>query len=140
MAIGLYRLATSLHNEFVGQSLLSNKTTGSNERWLSRIQHAIVGSLARNRTIGWIMLFVPIVIVFYWKILLTDQFSLLTNEEGVNQAYSWLRYWISSVRHGVLPIWDPNTFGGHSFCGEMQTAVFYPLHLLLVLFPLNHAT
>jgi hypothetical protein len=91
----------------------------------------------RSETLKWLLLFIPVIVLFYWKILLTDQFSLLTDNEGVNQAYSWLRFWISSVRHGVLPIWDPYSFAGRSFCGEMQTAAFYPLHLFLALFPLN---
>src|SRR6266404_4380661 len=101
----------------------------------SAIQRARIAR--RNVTLKWLLLFVPVIVLFYWKILLTNQFSLLTDGEGVNQAYSWLRFWISSVRHGVLPIWDPYSFAGRSFCGEMQTAVFYPLHLFLALFPLN---
>lgn len=76
-------------------------------------------------------------ILFYWKILLTHEFSLLTGREGVNQAYAWLDFWVASIRHGVLPLWDPYTWTGHSFIGEMQTAAFYPLHLLLALVPFN---
>src|SRR5215469_16099042 len=88
-------------------------------------------------TLGWLSLFVAGVILFYWKILLTRQFSLLTGSETVNQAYSWLTFWVGSIRQGVLPLWDQYIFGGHSFSGEMQTAAFYPLHLILALFPLN---
>src|SRR5262249_30727159 len=91
----------------------------------------------RRLTVGWLSLFVPVVILFYWKILLTRQFSLLTGSESVTQAYSWLPFWVGSIRHRVLPLWDPYTFAGHSFSGEMQTAAFYPLHLILALFPLN---
>ncbi len=97
-----------------------------------------VRTIERNRvTLASLALFVPTIVLFYWKILLTNQFSLLTESEGVNQAYSWLRFWVNSIRHGELPLWDPYTFGGHSFIGEMQTAAFYPLHLVLALFPLN---
>ncbi|HWB97847.1 MAG TPA: YfhO family protein [Bryobacteraceae bacterium] len=34
-----------------------------------------------------------------------------------------------------MPIWDVYTFSGRSFPGEMQTAVFYPLHVILALIP-----
>jgi hypothetical protein len=96
-------------------------------------------TMRRHRvTLSWLALFVPAILLYYWKILLTKQFSLLTDNEGINQAYSWLRFWVYSVRHGVLPLWDPYTFSGHSFPGEMQTAAFYPLHLILALFPFNH--
>jgi hypothetical protein len=91
----------------------------------------------RREEARWIALLMLATALFYWKILFTNQFSLLTESEGVTQAYSWLTYWISSIRHGALPLWDPYTLAGHSFAGEMQTAVFYPLHLLLALFPLD---
>jgi hypothetical protein len=91
-------------------------------------------------TIGWLLLFLPVTALFYWKILLTHQFSLLTDGESVNQGYSWMHFTITSIRHGRLPIWDPYTLSGHSFPGEMQTAAFYPVHLLLALFPFNHAS
>ena len=88
-----------------------------------------------QRTLVSILLLLVATILFYWKILLTNQFSLLTGWENVTQAYSWLQFWTDSIRHGVLPLWDPYTLAGHSFAGEMQTAVFYPLHLLLALAP-----
>ena len=77
------------------------------------------------------------IVAFYWRIVLTRQFSMLTVGETVNQAYSWFHFWAESVRHGSVPLWDPYTFGGHSFIGEMQTAAFYPLHLVFALFPAN---
>ena len=74
-------------------------------------------------------------VVFYWQILLTRQYSLLTEQEAVNQGYSWFHFWIAQLRRGAAPLWDPYTSAGHSFSGEMQTAAFYPLNLLLALFP-----
>ena len=105
---------------------------------IRRILRSPVHFFRRHATLGWLLLFVPTIVLFYWKILLTSQFSLLTEGEDVHQAYSWLRFWISSVRRLALPLWDPYAFAGHTFCGEMQTAAFYPLHLLLAVFPLNH--
>ena len=96
--------------------------------------------MQRRATIGWLLLFLPVTALFYWKILLTRQFSLLTDREAVNQGYSWMHFTIASIRHGRLPIWDPYTLSGHSFAGEMQTAAFYPIHLLLALVPFNSAS
>ena len=56
----------------------------------------------RHVTFGWLLLFVPTIVLFYWKILLTGQFSLLTEGEGVNQAYSWLQFWIISLVYGTV--------------------------------------
>ncbi len=60
---------------------------------------------------------------------------MLTEREYVNQAYSWYTFWISAMRSGVLPLWDPYAFAGHPFAGEMQTGAFYPINFLLLLFP-----
>jgi len=77
------------------------------------------------------------IVAFYWQIVFTRQFSMLTVGETVNQAYSWFHFWAESVRHGSVPLWDPYAFAGRSFIGEMQTAAFYPLHLVFALFPPN---
>jgi membrane protein YfhO len=95
--------------------------------------------MQKRATLGWLLLFLPVTVLFYWKILLTRQFSLLTDGEAINQGYSWLQFAITSIRQGSLPMWDPYTLGGHSFSGEMQTGAFYPFHLLLALFPFNGA-
>lgn len=76
-------------------------------------------------------------VLFHWRILLTGQFSLLTEWEGVNQAYVWYHFWADSIRSGIVPLWDPYTYFGHTFIGEMQTGTFYPLNLLWLLFPTN---
>jgi len=89
----------------------------------------------RIKALLWIAL---ITVLFYWRILLGHQFSLLLGYEGANQAYSWFHYWVSSIQQGSWPLWDPFTFGGHPFAGEMQTGAFYPLYLLFVLVPLHH--
>jgi len=86
------------------------------------------------RSLFWLSL---AIVAFYWQIVFTSQFSMLTVGETVNQAYSWFHFWAESVRHGSVPLWDPYAFGGHSFIGEMQTAAFYPLHLVFALFPAN---
>ncbi len=62
---------------------------------------------------------------------------MLTSEEGVNQAYAWLNFLAGSIRQGDWPLWDPYTFSGHVFSGEMQTGAFYPLYFPLALFPLT---
>jgi hypothetical protein len=95
--------------------------------------------LMRRATLACLLLFLPVTALFYWKILLTNQFSLLTESEGVNQGYSWMQLEITSIRHGSVPVWDPYTLAGHSFVGETQTGAFDPLHLPLALIPLNHA-
>ena len=83
------------------------------------------------------LLLLLITIVFNWRTLLTRQFSLLTEGEGVNQGYSWLVFAINRIRHAQLPGWDPFAFAGRSFVGEMQTSAFSPFNFLLALVPFD---
>ena len=71
------------------------------------------------------LLFVA-VLLFYWKILLTSQFSVLLEYEGTNQAYVWDNFAAANIKQGILPLWDPYVHSGRSFVGEMQTGLFYP--------------
>jgi len=87
------------------------------------------------RSLLWLLL---AIVAFYWNIVFTRQYSMLTDPETVTQAYTWFHFWTESIRRASWPLWDPYAFGGRSYIGEMQTAAFYPLHLLLALFPANH--
>jgi hypothetical protein len=95
------------------------------------------GGFMLKPRIQWGCLLLLITVLFYWKILLTHQFSLLTESEGVNQGYSWYQFCVSSIKHGHLPLWDPYTYSGHSFLGEMQAGAYSPLNFLLALAPFN---
>jgi hypothetical protein len=84
-----------------------------------------------------LILLLLLMVLFFWKILLTRQFSLLMWEEDVRQTYSWLNFIVISLKQGILPLWDPYAGAGTSFPAEMQNGAFYPLNLLLALLPLN---
>ncbi len=45
----------------------------------------------------------------------------------------------AELRHGRLPLWNPHVFGGQSFIGSFQSALFYPMNLLYVALPLRWA-
>ncbi len=95
-----------------------------------------VQSLAM-RALRWILLLVVIVVLFYWKLVFTKQFSVLWDWEPVTQSYSWFNFAASSIHKGILPIWDPFRFSGNTFIGEMQTGLFYPLKFLVYILPLD---
>lgn len=46
------------------------------------------------------------------------------------QTYAWFQKLARCWHAGYLPLWDANTFAGHSFAGEFQAGVFYPLNWL----------
>jgi hypothetical protein len=88
-------------------------------------------------TVKWCLALAAAILLFYWKLFFPSQFTLLDGAEAVKQGYSWLHFWMRSVRSGTLPIWDPYALSGYSFPREMQTGAFYPLYLFLVLRPLG---
>jgi hypothetical protein len=98
--------------------------------------HSVISVLNRNNTTAFFLLFVC-VMLFYWKILLTHQFTLLSGTEFVDLSYASSIHWIRTIRQGGFPLWDPFEMAGRSFAGDMQAAPFNPLHLILALVPFN---
>lgn len=55
--------------------------------------------------------------------------------DGIAQFYPWRAHYSRTViADGCLPLWNPYQFCGTPFMANAQTAVFYPLSLLFVLF------
>ncbi len=89
------------------------------------------------RTGLWILLLTLVVVLSYWKIVFTKQFSILWPSDIVSAHYAWYTYAAQWIQKGVLPLWDPTRYGGNTFIGEMQNGLFYPLHLAMYLAPLD---
>ncbi len=51
--------------------------------------------------------------------------------------YPYMRLTQEAYRHGELPLWNPYNFAGNPHMAEWQSGVFYPLHILLPLLPLQ---
>jgi hypothetical protein len=85
----------------------------------------------------WFLLLTALVALFLWKVLFTNQFSLLLNWEGTNQTYAWYNFSARAVQDGILPAWDPFSQSGRTFIGESQIGLFYPLKALLYFAPLS---
>ena len=92
-------------------------------------------SFSSRTTAKYIELLALAVVIFHWKVLLTDQFTTLVGYEAVNQTYAWLHVLVRDVWSGHLPFWDPHAFSGRPFTEEMDA--FYPLHLLFALVSFN---
>jgi hypothetical protein len=53
--------------------------------------------------------------------------------DNTDQFWAWYQKADAVLHSGSLPLWDANTEAGHSFVGESQTGVFYPLNILWLL-------
>jgi hypothetical protein len=78
-----------------------------------------------------IIFFVLITFLFFKEIILQQKFLW---EDFIYQYYPFRNFATVSLSQGVLPHWNPYTFGGMPFIADIQTAFFYPLHLLLTIF------
>jgi len=85
----------------------------------------------------WILALTIVILLSYWKIVFTKQFSILWQSEIVSAHYAWDTYAARWIHHGIVPLWDPFRYGGTTFIGEMQTSLFYPFKLALYLSPLD---
>lgn len=47
------------------------------------------------------------------------------------QFFPWQRFAHDAIRSGHLPLWNPHLLLGAPFVADMQSAVLYPVHLLL---------
>jgi hypothetical protein len=54
------------------------------------------------------------------------QRSFFVWPDAREQTWAWWQKLAQAWSAGYLPLWDANTFGGHSFVGEFQAGVFYP--------------
>src|SRR5262245_17566132 len=94
-------------------------------------------SRTRPRSGGWILIMTLVVLLSYWKIVFTKQFSILWQWEMVSQYCSLVTYAATYMQKGIVPMLDPFRYAGNSFIGEMQTGLFYPFKLALFLWPLD---
>lgn len=75
-----------------------------------------------------------------WRELYPNLFSQPSNwilYDEILEFAPWREFTKQQLLAGNLPLWDPHCFGGYPFVGVLQTAVFYPLDLLLL--PLSQA-
>ena len=88
-------------------------------------------------TAKYLLLLVLAVVLFYWKTLLTNQFTLIIGSEGVDQTYAWLHFWVPFDLAGACAALGSLRLCRQPFRGCNAASRFYPLRLLFALVPLN---
>ena len=90
----------------------------------------------------WSILIGPLLVVlitvgFWWKLVLTNEFTYLNSPDLARQVLPWYQFEASEWRAGRVPLWDPNLWFGQPLIGQTQPGVAYPLNWLLFKAPLN---
>lgn len=89
-----------------------------------------------NRVTGPFVLLL-IVIGFFWKLLLTNQYSWMQSIDLAYQVLPWFQFQAQQFHHHVFPLWDPLQFAGQSLIGQDQPGLAYPLNWILFSLPLR---
>ncbi len=83
------------------------------------------------------LLLASLTIVFFWKILLTDQYTWLESPDLAHQVLPWLQFQAGEWQAGRFPTWSPYEWGGQPVPGQTQPGAMYPINWLLFLIPLK---
>ena len=74
-----------------------------------------------------------------WSLVRDEGFEM-RNPAAADQCtvfYPWFHYTAKMLKQGEVVLWTPHVFGGVPYLGNLSTAIFYPLNLLLAIIPVN---
>lgn len=80
-----------------------------------------------------------LVVGFYWKIALTNQYNWLWSPDLAAQVLPWFEVQARQWHRHSFPLWDQYLWGGQPLLGQAQPGGAYPLNWLLFLWPLDAA-
>jgi hypothetical protein len=84
------------------------------------------------------LLFLPIIVLFYWKFTLSGQYELMWGVDQATQILPWLNVAGRQWHAGILPLWDPHMWGGQPLLGQAQPGAAYFLNWLLYSMPMKN--
>jgi hypothetical protein len=103
----------------------------------------------RKRWVGWLgrirWRFWPVAVLallcatFYWDVPWLTADRTILGDDATNLFVPWLRFAVSSIRNGQLPLWNPYFFSGSPFVANPQPALFYPPTWLALVMPVTRA-
>jgi len=84
--------------------------------------------------------FLKFLFIFLIANIIIHKWNLLTSMSNylvdlTLQFYPWLNYLREEIVMGNFPMWNPFSFLGISFVGNIQSFIFYPLTIIYTIFP-----
>jgi hypothetical protein len=97
------------------------------QRWLTEKPQRADAAALIGLTLLWAL--------FFWRALTPNPPDQVSYPEGdfSGQFVAFGAYQARRLLAGEIPLWNPYNYGGHSFIGDTQSAVFYPPRLLTIL-------
>jgi hypothetical protein len=81
---------------------------------------------------------VLIVVGFFWKLVLTNQFTWLAGNDICTMVMPWWQFQASEWHAGHIPLWDPYSFAGQPLLAQAQPGTANPVNWLVFLSPFKH--
>ncbi len=72
-------------------------------------------------------------LLFAWKLIFTG--LVVIGYDTMAYMYPYRAFAAEALRDGRIPLWNPWIYFGVPFLSNLQSAVFYPLHLLFLVLP-----
>ncbi len=88
------------------------------------------------------MAFLVALAALYFLPVLLEGNSRVLSQAGTDtwrQFFYWRHFGFSRLASGEIPLWNPYIFSGTPFVDGMQSAIFYPLNVLFLLFETGFA-
>jgi hypothetical protein len=83
--------------------------------------------------LAWPALLFLLCVLFYWKLVLTDEYTWLDDPDVSYLALPRMQFQAGEWHHMRFPLWDPHSWFGQPFLGQFTGAAFplnWPLFLL----------
>ena len=84
-----------------------------------------------------VILLVLITILFFWKLVFSNQFTFLDSPDLAFQVLPWYQVQARAWNEGIFPLWDPHQWAGQPLLGQMQPGAAFPLNWPLFMAPLR---
>jgi hypothetical protein len=83
------------------------------------------------------VLLLAITVAFFWKLVLSSQYTCLNSPDIVSQVIPWLQEEAVQWHSSHLPLWDTHLWGGGSLLAQVQPGALNPLNWILFSMPLK---
>lgn len=81
--------------------------------------------------LGCFLLLALLTILFFWPVLTGEKAFW---GDVVAQDFPWRNFAATQIQQGNIPLWNPHNYAGMPFLADVQSAVLYPLNLILAFF------
>jgi hypothetical protein len=87
-----------------------------------------VGPLAAEAAV--VVALIGTIVAFWFRVLVLDELSIPYDIQEWH--YPQLAFLGHALARGDFPLWNPHIYGGMSFVGEINAALFYPVNLAVL--------